>query len=415
MSGRAIHGILAARLLLRLIFIMTTLIIFVLVLSILVFVHEAGHFLAARFFGIKVYEFAIGFPPRAFGWYTDPVTGKRNWLFGKGKKRGEGIKDVVVGDDPEDEYPSCVYSFNIIPLGGFVRIKGETGQFRDEADSFGYQAAWKRIIVLSAGVIMNFLFAAIILGVGFMIGLPSDASIVETDKHARLISEPEVLIQQVDGVSPAARAELQTGDVIVQVDGASILTAAELTTYFEAHQSSPLILTIDRAGEVFDVTLSQEYVNDMEDKKRVGVSLADAALVKYPVHIAMFKGFVAAWNATIMIFIGFFLLIKNLILGNGMLFDVAGPVGIASIVGDSARLGFAYLINVTAMISLSLAVMNILPIPALDGGRILFVLIEKITKKPVPMKYEQMAHTLGFFLLMILIVVVTWRDIVRVF
>ena len=111
------------------------------------------------------------------------------------------------------------------------------------------------------------------------------------------------------------------------------------------------------------------------------------------------------------IFIGFYILIKNLIIGHGLAFDVSGPVGIASMVGASARLGVQYLIQVTAMISLSLAAINILPIPALDGGRVLFVLIEKITRKKVPMQYEQLAHTIGFVLLMILVVVVTGRDI----
>jgi regulator of sigma E protease len=394
---------------------MTTLIIFILVLSLLVFVHEAGHFLAARFFGIKVYEFAIGFPPRAFGWYKDPKTGKRVWLLGKGKKQGEGLKDVVVGDDPTEEYPSCVYSFNWIPLGGFVRIKGETGQFRDEPDSFGHQAAWKRIVVLSAGVIMNFVLAALLLGFGFMIGLPSDASIVETDKHAQLLGTPQVLVQQVDVDSPAAVAELKLGDVVVSVDAVPVTTALGLTEYLTANQESEILFEIDRAGEIFETPITPDYLDGMDDKKRVGFVLADAALVKYPVHIALWKGLVAAVNGTILIFIGFFLLIKNLLLGNGLLFDIAGPVGIASIVGDSARLGISYLINITAMISLSLAVMNILPIPALDGGRILFVLLEKIIGKPVPMKYEQMAHTAGFMLLMLLIVVVTWRDIMRIF
>ena len=115
------------------------------------------------------------------------------------------------------------------------------------------------------------------------------------------------------------------------------------------------------------------------------------------------------------IVIAFYLLIKGLILGQGLAFEVAGPVGIASIIGESARLGLNYLINTAAMISLSLAVINILPIPALDGGRILFILIEKITGKKVPLKYEQFAHTIGFALLMILIVVVTVRDVLGLF
>jgi regulator of sigma E protease len=390
---------------------MTTLIIFILVLSLLVFVHEAGHFLAARAFGIKVYEFAIGFPPRAFGWYRDPKTGKRHWLLGAGK---DSLKDTVVGEQTEEEYPGCVYSFNWIPLGGFVRIKGETGQFRDEPDSFGSKPAWQRIVVLAAGVTMNFLLAALLLAGGFMIGLPSDASILENDRHAQLVGEPTVVVQQVDPQSPAATADLKLGDVVTSVNGEAMVSADGVVSYIEANQESELTFTIVRGEEQFDTTVRPDYIGGMEDKKRIGFALVDAAIVKYPVHIALYKGFVAAANGTVAIVIGFYVLITQLIVGNGLAFDVAGPVGIASIVGDSARLGFAYLINVTAMISLSLAVMNILPIPALDGGRILFVIIEKIIRRPVPMKYEQLAHTAGFALLMLLIVVVTWRDIVRV-
>jgi regulator of sigma E protease len=391
---------------------MMTFIIFILVLSLLVFVHEAGHFLAARAFGIKVYEFSIGFPPRAFGWYRDPKTGKRHWLIGAGK---DSIKDTVVGEQTQEEYPGCVYSFNWIPLGGFVRIKGETGQFRDEPDSFGSKPAWQRIVVLAAGVVMNFVLAALLLGFGFMIGLPSDASIIETDKHARLIGVPEVVVQQVEADSPAGMATLKLGDVIVSVNGEVMTSADGVVSYIEANQDADLTFTVLRGGEPFDTVITPAYIGGMEDKKRAGFALVDAAMVQYPVHIALYKGFVAATNGTIMIVLGFYVLITQLILGNGLAFDVAGPVGIASIVGDSARLGFAYLINVTAMISLSLAVMNILPIPALDGGRILFVIIEKIIRRPVPMKYEQLAHTAGFALLMLLIIVVTWRDIIRVF
>ncbi len=147
----------------------------------------------------------------------------------------------------------------------------------------------------------------------------------------------------------------------------------------------------------------------------MGVVLADAGMIRYPWHIAIGKGFMAAVFGLVNIFIAFFVLIKELILGRGLAFDVSGPVGIAVVVGQSAKLGFNYLLNVTAMISLSLAAMNILPIPALDGGRALFVILEKIFRKPVSMRYEQMAHTIGFVLLMALIVVITGRDVLNLF
>jgi regulator of sigma E protease len=143
--------------------------------------------------------------------------------------------------------------------------------------------------------------------------------------------------------------------------------------------------------------------------------LLDAALVRYPWYIALYKGFIAAFFGLINIFLGFYTLIKGLIFGQGMAFDVSGPVGIASVIGQSARMGINYLLNVAAMISLSLAALNILPFPALDGGRVLFVVLEKIFRRPVPQKYEQVAHTIGFLLLLVLIIFVTGRDIKALF
>ena len=172
---------------------------------------------------------------------------------------------------------------------------------------------------------------------------------------------------------------------------------------------------VDRAGEKIKLKITPESLDGSESDPRFGVALAEAGIVRYPWYVAIYKGFVSATLATMQIFVAFYYLIKNLIIGNGLMFEVSGPVGIAKVVGDSFRMGINYLINVTAMISLSLAVLNILPIPALDGGRILFVLIEKIIGRPVPMKYEQMAHTIGFLLLMVLIVIVTARDIIGLF
>ncbi len=159
----------------------------------------------------------------------------------------------------------------------------------------------------------------------------------------------------------------------------------------------------------------QPEVLEKDGYPRIGVMLADAGIVRYPWYIALYRGFQAAWFGLINIFISFYILVKGLMLGNGMAFSVAGPVGIAVVVGQSAALGFSYLLNVTAMISLSLAAINVLPIPALDGGRAFFVIIEKIIRRPVPMKYEQLAHTIGFLLLMVLIIVVTFKDVVRLF
>lgn len=391
---------------------MWTVILFILILSLLVFVHEFGHFITARKSGMKVYEFGFGFPPRAFGVYKDPKTKK--WIFVKGKGKSK-LSETVGGEDREhpDEFPATLYSINWLPLGGFVKIKGENGEAASEPDSFGYHPFWKKAIVLLAGVTMNVLLAGVLFGVGFIIGLPADAETLN-EPNAIVVEAPAVLIQDVLDGSPADEAGLKFGDKVLAVNGAPVADADALVTAIVAHGTQPLEITVARNGDTVTATLTPSMLTDAETPK-VGVVLADAGVVRYPWYIAIYKGFVAAGISLVNIFIAFYLLIKGLIFGQGLAFSVAGPVGIAVMVGDSARLGMSYLINVTAMLSLSLAVINVLPIPALDGGRLLFVTIEKVFKRPVPLKYEQLAHTIGFVLLMLLVVVVTWRDVVGLF
>jgi len=152
---------------------MLTLIIFLAVLSVLVIAHEWGHFIVARKSGMKVYEFGLGFPPRLGGVYKNPKTGKWRWVWGNGKS---SLKQTAGGEKREQEYPTTLYSFNWLPLGGFVKIKGENGEARNEKDSFMYHSLWKRALVLVAGVTMNFILAALLLAGGLMIGLPTDIS-----------------------------------------------------------------------------------------------------------------------------------------------------------------------------------------------------------------------------------------------
>ena len=390
---------------------MATLIIFILILALVVLVHELGHFVTARKSGIHVYEFGFGFPPRAFGVYKDPKTKKFVWVWGKGKS---DLKNTVGGDGDrvEDEFPATIYSFNWLPLGGFCKMKGENGEKKQDADSFGAQKAWKRIVVLAAGVTMNVVLAGVLLSIGFMVGLPADLSAGVDDK-AIVLEDSAVAVQMVDADSPADIAGLKYGDKILSVAGVAVNKVDDLINYLQENKDNTAEkeMIVLRGEEELTITMSTVDVKEGEEYPRFGFSPADVGIIKYPWHIAIYKGFLAALFGVVNIFIAFYLLIKNLILGNGLAFEVAGPVGIAAMVGDSARLGISYLINVAAMISLSLAVINILPIPALDGGRIVFILIEKIFGRPVPLKYEQAAHTIGFLLLMALVVVFTFRDI----
>ncbi len=388
---------------------MLTLILFIAILSLLVFVHEWGHFVMAKRFGMRVYEFGFGFPPRALGVYRDPQTKKWRVVRGSGKST---LKNTGGGSDRKEEFPSTVYSINWLPLGGFVKIKGESGEARDERDSFSGQSVGRRFLVLVAGVSMNFVLAAVLLGIGLSIGLPFDFS-GGVDADAIIVEPPRVLIQHVSEDSPASEAGILFGDIVKKINGVGVESASGMTDLVRQSRTEPLELLVERDGKEMTFTVSARSIEG--DTPRIGVMLADAGVIRYPWYIALYKGCIAAIVGVVNIIVSFYLLFKNLILGQGLLFDVAGPVGIAVVVGRSAALGVLHLLNVTAMLSLSLAVINILPIPALDGGRALFVVIEKIIRRPVSMKYEQLAHTIGFILLLFLILIVTFRDIAGLF
>ncbi len=384
-----------------------TIVVFILILSLLVFVHEWGHFYTARKAGMKVYEFGFGFPPRAIGWYKDPATKKWIRVLGAGKG---SLKETVGGDERIQEFPSTLYSINWLPLGGFVKIKGESGEARGETDSFVSKKIWQRLVVLVAGVTMNFLLAGVILAGVLMAGVDKD--LVSFDPYAsRLIENPTVNIKSVQENTPAAEAGLQSGDIILSLDGTPVTNNIQMITYVMSQGEKEIEVVLNRNGEQLTKTLTPQVVEiEGQQIPRLGVELVMED-VRLPWYQAIYQGF--AWAAFLIqyIFFAILALIKSLVLGQGVTQDVGGPVAIASVVGQSARMGLSYLAYVTAQISLSLAVINILPIPALDGGRALFVIVEKIIRRPVPMKYEQAAHTIGFILLMILIVLVTVRDV----
>ena len=378
-----------------------TAIIFILVLSVLVFVHELGHFFTARRLGVKADEFGFGFPPRAFGFYKD-VQGK--WRYLRGNK---SIEQLPEGQ----EAASTVYSLNWLPLGGFVRIKGENGEGKQDPDSFAAKSLWRRALILAAGVIMNIVLAAVLLSAGYMIGMPQ--SLEEAGPSAR-ISQAEILVVETLPNSPARAAGIQSGDVIVSINGQDVSGHEQLQSLVAESEGQAADFLI-RSG---DTEKHLEMVPEIiagTNAPSIGVSIYSSATIRYPFFIAIWEGIkmtgIMFW-AIIMAFIG---LIAGIFSGAGVGAEVAGPVGIATLTGQVASLGFAYLLQFMALLSLNLALINILPFPALDGGRLLFLLIEKFKGKPVRQSIETWIHTIGFWLLIILIVVVTYKDIARLF
>lgn len=350
---------------------MITTIIFLLVLSVLVFVHELGHFLACKLFKIRVDEFAIGFPPKIFGF-----------------KKGE-----------------TTYAVNLLPLGGYVKIHGENPEdATDPNDNRNFQNAgwWKQVIVLVMGVVFNVIFAWLLLSLSLMIGT-SKASVDGID--AAYVSGPQkVIVQAVEADSPAAKAELMPGDVILSVNGQPVTSTAEVQELVKASKKTVLVET-----ERKEATSSREVV--FVDEAKMGVSLAEVATVQMPFFAALKHGAVGTWNLTTELTSGVLGFFGKLFVGNASWDEVSGPVGIAKHVGDASRDGFASLIFISVLISISLAIMNILPFPALDGGRIVIAVIEGIVRKRLNPKFVNALNTTGFVLLLLLMLVVTVKDI----
>jgi len=379
----------------------STIIIFIAILSVLVFVHELGHFTMARKFGVRVSEFGFGFPPRVWGVYKK--NGKWNHIWGS--------KDIKAKDLP------TVYSINLLPLGGFVNIKGENGPSEKEAqagivdkDNFIQLPIWQRSIILSAGVTMNLLLAAILISIGFMIGLPQVLNDEINPKAT--VSERHIQITEVLNDSPADVAGLKRGDIILNINEANFSNYEKLQEFVNEHTGEELNYNIKRGKEELIFSITPDILEETK-KGGIGVAIAETGIVKYPWYLAIWQGFASTIFLLWAIVIAFYELIKNLIIGSGLSADIAGPVGIASITGEMANLGFVYLMQFTALLSINLAVVNFMPFPALDGGRVLFLIIEKLKGTPVKREIEAVLHYAGFALLMLLVVIVTFRDIAK--
>ncbi|NQV00970.1 MAG: RIP metalloprotease RseP [Parcubacteria group bacterium] len=362
-----------------------TIVIFIIILGLLILVHEIGHFAMAKRAGVKIEEFGIGFPPRIFS-----------------IKKGE-----------------TTYSLNLFPIGGFVKIYGENGPESKDKESknnraFYNQPIKKRAMILVAGVTMNFLLACLLLGIGHWTGLPS---IIDDNEMANL-EETKVQIVQVASNSPADQVGINIGDEIKQLTinnkQFTINTVSQVQEFVNTYKGEEAVVVIQRGDEVLEKTLVLRN-NHPEDEGPLGIALARTAIVSYPWYRALIKGIVSTVNLTWAITIALGGLLWQLILTGKLAIEIAGPVGIFDFTAQATQLGFIYLLQLTALLSINLAIINILPFPALDGGRLIFLAIEKIKGSPVSQKIEGFAHTFGFFILILLMVAVTWRDIVRIF
>lgn len=358
-----------------------TILLFLLILSVLVLAHEWGHFATARKAKMVVEEFGIGFPPKLFSWTSSSGT---------------------------------VWSINLIPIGGFVRIQGENGEHRYEAGSFATKSYLARFAVLFGGVFMNLVVASLLFAIGFMFGLPS---VIEggVDPYAK-VSDEAISVVQVLAESPSEQAGILNGDRIVSIDGQTFTDGELARQALKPHEDgSPLDVVVSSGGEERTVKLMPTYIEDI-DREGVGLALVQTGKVRYPWYFAPVKGVTTTFGMTVQIFDAFGGLIKGAFTkDSNVAAQLSGPVGIAVLTGEVAHLGVLHLVQFAAMLSVNLAVLNVLPFPALDGGRILFLAIEAIRRKPVSQTVEQGVHAAGFAILILLVLFVTYRDIVNLF
>ncbi len=364
-----------------------TIALFFLILGALVFVHELGHFLVAKWSGIRVDEFALGFPPKILG-----------------KKVGE-----------------TVYNLNIVPFGGYVKIFGDDADVMsdladseaDKARSFIAKPRYIQALVLVAGVFGNIVFAWLLLSTGFMAGIPSAID----GRYAADVTDAKLTITTVLPGSPAEKAGLHSGDAITSiVEGEKQFadSDADQAGDFIAGSKGKLSVSYTRGAESGQVTV-EPIAGIVEGKPAIGVALNTVGVVRFGFFRSFYEGALMTVDLFREVAVGLFGFLKQAVLGQASLSAVTGPVGIAGMVGEARVLGIVYLLSFTAFISINLAVINLLPIPALDGGRLLFLAIEGIIRRPISVKFTKVVNTTGFILLIAFMLFITYRDVVKLF
>ena len=366
---------------------MLTLIVFILILSVLVMLHEFGHFIVAKRAGIGVEEFGFGLPPRAWG-----------------KK----IKGTI-------------YSINWLPFGGFVKLVGEdpVDARREQENSFYVKSIWQRSQVVVAGVLANFLLAVVIFyislfALGFKVNLP-----LFFDHQFKFVNQStQVLVAEVTGGSVAEKAGIKEGDSIININGQKISTIFELQKIVRSSEGKVLSLILE--NPINNKTRTTEVVPTYSEELKapaLGVGLGELVVLNYQTWPQkVFAGFIHSYNTidySLRVFgqlVAYSIKEKTIApVSEG----VSGPVGIAQITSQAISLGPVSVLQLVGLLSLNLAVINILPIPALDGGRFFFILVEAVTRRRVYPVVEKWAHTIGFALLLGLIFLITYNDILK--
>ncbi len=343
-----------------------TILLFILILGVIIFVHELGHFLFAKLTGVYVYEFSIGMGPRLFC-----------------KKKGE-----------------TEYSIRAIPIGGFVSLAGE--EIDDDKKvpknkKLYNKKPWERFLVMFFGAGFNFLFAILLL---FLIALFSGAQNLDP------------VLSKVSNNSAAYQAGLEKGDRVLKVNGHNISTIDDVSLYFAISKpSSGVELTVkkENGSEVNTKVVPKKIKKKDKEEYRFGITMDSTR--KY----GLIPAVVYTYRKTVSLFKQMAITVGYLFTGGIKVNQLSGPVGIYSIVGEQSKSGLASILYLVAFLSINVGFINLLPLPAFDGGHILFIIIEKIKGSPVDRRTENIIHTVGLFLLMMLMIYITFNDIIKLF
>ena len=359
-----------------------SILLFIIILLALVFVHELGHFLVAKWTGCKVDEFAFGFPPRLFS-----------------KKVGE-----------------TEYSLNAIPLGGYVSIYGENGEPDDAAKnnprSFGNRPKYAQLLVLFAGVAMNMIFAWSL----FVFTSYGNVQVSASDElYANRATDKKVIVLDAYKDSPAERAGITTGTVILNLQSGKVKivpkSAEDVVNFIESHINESIKITFKKINGKIDDPIITGVYGIAPEKKAIGVSLDTIGTINTSFKEAIVLGSQRLVYLTEMTLNGLKTLVVSIGHGENVIKSLSGPVGIAKMVGQTENFGYVALLNFTALLSINLAVFNALPLPALDGGRFIVVILETITRRRFSMKWLNIINGVSFALLILLLVLVTIKDI----
>jgi regulator of sigma E protease len=353
-----------------------SILLFLLVFSVVAFVHELGHFLAARYFNVAVDEFSIGLPPHIW------------------KKRS---KEMIL-------------SIGVIPIGGYVRLRGESGDKKKDEHSLEHQPPFNKMVISLAGIFMNLVLAFAIFLVGFLFSMPPLASSIKSLPTASAKLGP-VVIESIRQGSPAEKAGLKLGDDILKINNQAITDPNVVSSITAQNVGKTLTLDIERAGQALTIKVKPEL---FEGKGSLGIAIDSQVLsVHYAWWATPYLALLETSRITAAVGQGFVNLFANLLEHGKVSAELTGPVGIARLTAEAAALGLVHFLQFIALLTINLALLNFIPLPALDGGRFIFALFEGITRRRVKPEVENMVHFAGFVLLMLLVVFVTYRDIIH--